>query len=66
MRKAAADAGRDAEQIEVSAFAGLDADTVKQGADNGVDRCMVPPLGFDLETLRAQLGNFSENVIAKV
>jgi probable F420-dependent oxidoreductase len=66
MRKAAADAGRDAEQIEVSAFAGLDADTVKRSADNSVHRCMVPPLAFDLEGIRTQLGNFSENVIQKV
>jgi hypothetical protein len=26
---------------------------------------VIPPLGFDLETLRTQLGRFSENVIAK-
>ena len=33
-------------------------------ADAGVSRFIVPPLGFDLDTLRTQLGNFSENVIA--
>jgi probable F420-dependent oxidoreductase len=66
MRKAAADTGRDAGQIEVSAFGGLDHESVKRSADNGVDRCMVPPLAFDLEGLRTQLGSFSENVIQKV
>jgi probable F420-dependent oxidoreductase len=66
MRKAAADAGRDAEAIEISAFGGLDAESVKRSADAGLARCMVPPLAFDLEGLRAQLGPFSENVIQKV
>jgi probable F420-dependent oxidoreductase len=65
MRNAAADAGRNAESIEVTAFSGLDVDSVKRGADMGITRAIVPPLGFDLETLRAQLGAFSENVISK-
>jgi probable F420-dependent oxidoreductase len=65
MRKAAADAGRNADDIEVSAFAGLDLDSVKLSEDMGVARGIVPPLGFDLETLRTQLGAFSDNVIAK-
>ena len=37
---------------------------VKRAADLGVDRYTIPPLGFDLETLRTHLGTFSENVIA--
>jgi probable F420-dependent oxidoreductase len=65
MRKSAAHAGRNADDIEVSAFAGLDLDSVKRSEDMGIARGIVPPLGFDLETLRAQLGAFSENVIAK-
>jgi sugar phosphate isomerase/epimerase len=66
MRKSAADAGRNAETIEITAFSGLDVDSVKRGAEMGITRAIVPPLGFDLETLRTQLGAFSENVIQKV
>jgi probable F420-dependent oxidoreductase len=65
MRAAARDAGRDPDAIEVSAIGGFDLDAVKRYADLGVTRCVLPPLGFDLDTLRTQLGAFSENVIAK-
>jgi probable F420-dependent oxidoreductase len=65
MRRAAADAGRDADEIEITSGGALDLDAVKKAADMGVDRYSVPPLGFDLETLRTNLGKFSENVIAK-
>lgn len=64
MRKAAADAGRDPETIEVTAGMGLDLDAAQRAADLGVHRFVIPPLGFDLETLKEQLGRFSENVIA--
>ncbi|MDZ4826066.1 MAG: LLM class F420-dependent oxidoreductase [Actinomycetota bacterium] len=65
MHKAAADAGRDPDAIEVTAGMGLDLDAVKRAADLGVHRFVIPPLGFDLETLKDQLGRFSENVIAR-
>jgi probable F420-dependent oxidoreductase len=65
MRHAAADAGRDAGAIEVTAGGGLDLDTVKRYADLGVSRFVIPPLGFDLDTLRTQLGRFSEEVITR-
>jgi probable F420-dependent oxidoreductase len=65
MRRAAADAGRTADGIEITSGGGLDLDAVKRAADLGVSRYIVPPLGFDLETLREQLGRFSENVIAR-
>jgi probable F420-dependent oxidoreductase len=65
MRKSAVDAGRDPESVEVTAGGGLDLEYVKEAADMGVDRVVCPPLGFDLETLRTNLGNYSENVIAK-
>jgi len=65
MRKAAADAQRDPDEIEITAGGGLDLDSVKRGADLGVSRFVIPPLGFDLDTLREQLGRFSENVIAR-
>jgi probable F420-dependent oxidoreductase len=64
MRNAAGGAGRDPDAIEVTSGGGLDLDTVKRYADFGVSRFIIPPLGFDLETLRVQLGAFSDNVIA--
>jgi probable F420-dependent oxidoreductase len=65
MRKAAADAGRDADAIEITSGGGLDVDSINKAADRGVARYIVPPLGFDLETLRTQLGNFADNVMSK-
>jgi probable F420-dependent oxidoreductase len=65
MRAAAAEAGRDPDAIEITAGGVLDLDGVKRLADLGVTRVVIPPLGFDLETLRTQFGNFSENVIAR-
>lgn len=66
MRRAAKDAGRDADAIEITAGGAMDADGIRKFADLGVSRIVIPPLGFDLETLKQQLGNFAENVIAKV
>ncbi|MEY2478163.1 MAG: hypothetical protein QOG87_3478 [Actinomycetota bacterium] len=66
MRKAAKDAGRDGDAIEVTAGGSMDVDGIKRFADLGVSRIVIPPLGFDVETLKAQLGNFADNVIAKV
>ncbi|HET9730789.1 MAG TPA: LLM class F420-dependent oxidoreductase [Acidimicrobiia bacterium] len=65
LRKSAADAGRNADAIEITTFAGLDVDSIKRSEDAGVARAIVPPLGFDLETLRTNLGKFSEDVVAK-
>jgi len=66
MRASAKDAGRDPDAIEVTAGGVMDLDGVRRFADHGVDRIALPPLGFDLDTLREQLGRFSENVIEKV
>jgi len=66
MSRAAKDAGRDPDAIEITAGGALDVDGIKAFADLGVSRIIVPPLGFDLETLKQQLGNFADNVIAKV
>jgi probable F420-dependent oxidoreductase len=66
MRRAAKDAGRDADAIEITAGGAMDTEGIKKFADLGVSRIVIPPLGFDLETLKQQLGNFAENVIAKV
>jgi methylmalonyl-CoA mutase cobalamin-binding subunit len=65
MRAAAKDAGRDPDAIEVTAGGAMDLDGVRRFADLGVDRVVLPPLGWDLDTLREQLGRFAENVIQK-
>jgi probable F420-dependent oxidoreductase len=65
MRASARDAGRDPDAIEVTAGGALDLDGVKRLADLGVSRVIIPPLGFDLDTLRTQLGRFSDDVIAR-
>jgi probable F420-dependent oxidoreductase len=64
MRTAATEAGRDPDGIEITSGGGLDLDSIKRAADLGVTRYTIPPLGFDLETLRTQLGKFSDTVIA--
>ena len=66
MRAGAKDAGRDPDAIEVTAGGVMDLDGVRRFAAHGVDRIVLPPLGFDLDTLREQLGRFSENVIEKI
>ncbi len=65
MRRAATAAGRDPDTIEITGGSAFDLDGVKRAADLGISRCLIPPLGWDLETLRKNLGAFSENVIAK-
>jgi probable F420-dependent oxidoreductase len=64
MRAAATEVGRDPDAIEITSGGGLALDAVKRSADLGVSRYTIPPLGFDLETLRTQLGKFSDTVIA--
>jgi hypothetical protein len=64
MNKAAAEAGRDGSAIEVTTGGAMDVETAKKYADLGVSRLVIPPLGFDIETLKRQLGQFGENVIA--
>src|SRR5438477_1279364 len=51
MRRAAKDAGRDADAIEVTAGGAMDLDGVKQFAEMGVERIVVPPFGWDTEAL---------------
>ena len=63
MRRAAEDAGRDPDAIEVTAGGALDLDGAKRYADLGVDRLVIPPLGFDPEALERGLAGFSERVI---
>ena len=65
MRESATEAGRDPDKIEVTAGGAFDLDGVKKFADLGVDRMVIPPLGFDLETLKKAIGDFADSVIAK-
>ncbi|MDQ1439539.1 MAG: hypothetical protein QOK43_3168 [Acidimicrobiaceae bacterium] len=66
MRRAATEAGRDADAIEVTAGGAMDVEGVKPYADLGVSRMVIPPLGYDLGTLREQLPRFAESVISKL
>jgi probable F420-dependent oxidoreductase len=65
MRASAIDAGRDPDAIELTAGGVFDLDGVKRFADIGVGRVVIPPLGFDLETLKRTIGDFADSVIAK-
>jgi probable F420-dependent oxidoreductase len=66
MRKAADEAGRDADAIEVSAGYTFNVDDVKRFEDLGVSRLMIPPLAFDPDGLRAGLERFQNDVISKL
>lgn len=55
MRKAAEEAGRDADSIEVTCGGRPDPALVERYAELGVSRLMVPPPGFDPATLEEQL-----------
>lgn len=65
MRESAKKADRDPDSIEITAGGRPDLDTVKAWADLGVSRFLVPPLGFDVDTLATQLPKFAEDVISK-
>ena len=65
MRRAAKDAGRDPDLIEVTAGGAMDLDGVKQFAEMGVERIVVPPFGWDAEALKTFFGQFHDNVISK-
>lgn len=68
MRKAAADASRHADGIEITTTGGgsLDADKVKRFAELGVSRLVIGPGGFDEESVKRSLGGFAETVMAKL
>lgn len=71
MRRAATEAGRDPDTIEVTAgttraFAPDAVDQLSQLEELGVSRVVIPPLSFDLESLPGALGQFGENVISKM
>jgi probable F420-dependent oxidoreductase len=71
MRAAATEAGRDPDAIEITAgtagiFAPDAVDQLKELEDRGVSRVVVPPLSFRLDEIGGAMGQFGENVIAKV
>lgn len=66
MKKAAAEAGRDGDKIEVTGPASFDIEVIKKLADIGVSRLMIPPLAFDPDGLRQGLDRFQNDVISKV
>lgn len=71
MRQSAQDAGRDPESIELTvggaaAFAPDPVDALGELAELGVSRVVIPPLSFDADAIGDALGQFGENVIAKV
>jgi probable F420-dependent oxidoreductase len=66
MRKAATDAGRDPDAIEVTAGGAMDIDGMRRYEDAGVHRMIIPPLAFDAEGLRANLDTFATNVLSKL
>jgi probable F420-dependent oxidoreductase len=66
LRSAATEAGRDPDEIGVTAGGAMDVDSVKRFAEIGVTRVVVPNLGGNPESWKQALGGFAENVISKV
>ena len=66
MRRAAEEAGRDPDGIEVTTGGPLDVDGIRRLGDLGVHRVTIPVPAFDVEGLRTGLSAFAEDVMAKV
>ncbi len=65
-RRAAKDAGRDPDAIEITTGGVPSVDHAKQLADLGVSRLVVPPPSFMPDDMGRALGELSENLISKV
>ena len=70
MRAAATDAGRNPDDIEITsggngALGSGALEEVKQLADMGVSRVIIPPLAFDVEGQRTAFAQYGEDVIAR-
>jgi probable F420-dependent oxidoreductase len=65
-RKAAKDAGRDADAIEITAGGAPSLEFAKQLEDLGAHRLVIPPLSFDPGDIKRALGEFSKTVIEKL
>jgi probable F420-dependent oxidoreductase len=66
MRKAATEAGRDPDSIEVTTGGLPSPDFAKQMEDAGAHRLVIPPPSFNPSDLKRALGEISENLVAKV
>ncbi len=71
MRQSAEDVGRDPDAIELTvggaaAFAPDPVEALGELVEMGVSRVVIPPLSFDPDAIGDALGQFGENVIAKV
>jgi probable F420-dependent oxidoreductase len=66
MRRAAKDAGRDPDAIEVTTGGPPSVDYAKQLADQGVTRIVMPPPAFAPNDIERALGELSESFITKV
>lgn len=65
-RRAAEEAGRDPDAIELTCGGAMDLDGVRRYEDLGVDRLVIPAFGRDLETVQGNIELFAEHVIAKL
>jgi len=65
MRRAAREAGRDPDSIEITCGGAKDAETVGRYADLGVARMVIRPPAFEPDGLRSGLERFAEDVISK-
>ena len=63
MRAAARDAGRSPDDIEITAMGRPDAEKITRYAEAGATRYILPPLGFDIETLKRAVGDFAAAAI---
>jgi probable F420-dependent oxidoreductase len=66
MRRAAKDAGRDPDAIEVTTGGAPNLDFAKQLADQGVSRIVMPPPAFAPNDIERALGELSDNFISKL
>lgn len=66
MKRAAKDAGRDPDAIEITTGGGWDVDAAKALEDQGVSRIVFPPPTFDPNDMGRALGEISENFIQKI
>lgn len=66
VRASATEHGRDPDSIEITAGGARDLDAAKRFADAGVSRLVVPPLAFDAEGLRRQLGEYADAVVSRM
>lgn len=65
MRDAAIEAGRDPNEIEITAGA-MDADTIRAYADAGVGRVVVPAFARTADELKSWFDSFATDVMAKL